>query len=239
MKHYTYLFLLAILFFNCSSEDDGNENPNNIDPGPFSVTILETRMDGASIEWTEAIDIDDDTVTYTIYLNDQLISTGGISLSYNFTGLDPETLYDGYILADDGNGGTSEAAFFFVTEPEVVISSIEPTYWINDSFPEAGGTRFIYGNGFLVPRDENATSYQLEVIDYRFDNFPYDVGNVYNWTNDAQNSVDVTYDEATNQFRIQLTGVSVNTVNPDYDDFFNNVTGVTGEGELIITFGDN
>lgn len=53
-----------------------------------------------------------------IYLNEELISTGGIVLSYNFTGLEPETLYDGYILADDGNGGTSQAGFFFETEPE-------------------------------------------------------------------------------------------------------------------------
>ena len=235
MKKFIYTFAILFLLFNCTS-DEGTDDPNNHDPGPFSITILETRMDGANIEWTEAIDIDDDPVTYSIYVNDELISTGGIALLYNFTGLEPETLYDGYILADDGNGGTSEAGFFFVTEPEVVIATLTPTYWIVDSFPEGNGTRFIYGNGFLVPRDENATSYQLEVIDYLYDNVPYDVGNVYNWTNDAQNSVDVTYDEASNQFRIQLTGVSVNSESADFDDLFANVTGVTGEGELITTF---
>lgn len=237
MKKFLYIFSI-VLAFSCSSDEDSNPS-DNIAPGPFSVTILETRIDGATIEWTESIDIDDDAVTYSIYLNDQLISTGGTTLSYNFTGLDPETLYDGNIIADDGNGGTSEAGFFFETEPEVVISTLEPTFWIVDSFPEAGGTRFVYGNGFLVPRDEDATSYQLEVIDYMFDGFPYKVGTVYNWTNEDQNNVDVTYDEATDQFRVQLTGVSVNTVNPNYNDFVNNVEGVTGEGELIVTFGNN
>ncbi len=90
MKKYTYLFTTLTLLFNCSSEDDGNNDPNNLNPGPFSVTILETRMDGANIEWTEAIDIDDDPVTYSIFLEDELISIGGTALSYNFTGLEPE-----------------------------------------------------------------------------------------------------------------------------------------------------
>lgn len=52
MKNFSYVFAILFLVFNCSSDD--NNDTNNIDPGPFSVTILETRMDGANIEWTEA-----------------------------------------------------------------------------------------------------------------------------------------------------------------------------------------
>jgi len=115
MKNYLYLILFTFSLINCSSEDD-TIDPDNIAPGPFSVTILETRIDGASIEWTEAIDIDDDPVTYSIYLNDQLVSIGGTALTYNFNGLDPETLYDGTIVADDGRGGISEDDFSFVTQ---------------------------------------------------------------------------------------------------------------------------
>ena len=232
MKNYLYLILFTFSLINCSSEDD-TIDPDNIAPGPFSVTILETRIDGASIEWTEAIDIDDDPVTYSIYLNDQLVSIGGTALTYNFNGLDPETLYDGTIVADDGRGGISEDDFSFVTEPELIILSLEPTFWIRDSYPEGEGTRFIYGNGFVVPKNEDASSYQIEIIDYRFDDFPYDVGNVYTWTNESQ-SGDVTFVPEENSFRILLTGVSVNTVNENYDTLYNNVIGVTGEAEVLV-----
>lgn len=68
MRKYIFVFAILITLFNCSSEDDSSNNEDNRDPGPFSVTILETRMDGATIEWTESIDLDDDTITYSIYL---------------------------------------------------------------------------------------------------------------------------------------------------------------------------
>ena len=48
MKKFIYTFAILFLLFNCSSDDDSGSN--NTDPGPFSVTILETRMDGANIE---------------------------------------------------------------------------------------------------------------------------------------------------------------------------------------------
>ncbi|WP_179022301.1 hypothetical protein [Winogradskyella forsetii] len=232
MKNYIYLVVFAFLLVNCSSEDDTTD-PNNIAPGPFSVTILETRIDGASIEWTEAIDIDDDPVTYSIYLNNQLISIGDTSLAHNFTGLEPETIYDGTIVADDGRGGISEDDFSFVTEPELIILNLEPTFWIRDSFPEGEGTRFVYGNGFVVPKNEDASSYQIEIIDYRFDDYPYFVGNIYTWTNESQGD-DITFVPGENSFRILLTGVSVNTVNENYADYYNNVIGVTGEAEVLV-----
>ncbi len=238
MKKYTYLFAILTLLFNCSSEDDGTNDPNNLNPGPFSVTILETRMDGANIEWTDAIDIDDDPVTYSIYLEDELISIGGTALSYNFTGLEPEISYDGYILADDGNGGTSQTNFFFVTEPEVIILTVEATYWTVNSFPEAGGTRFVYGCGFIVPHYEDASSYQIEVINYRYDDYPYFVGSVFSWTNESQSSI-ITYVPEEDSYRVYMTGASVNTVNPAYDDFYNNVTGVIGEAQIIITLSND
>ncbi len=233
MKNSIYTLSLILFLFSCTSEDDVND-PDNREPGPFSVTILETRIDGASIEWTEAIDIDDDPITYSIYLNDDLVSIGQTSSTYNFTGLEPGTLYDGSIIADDGRGGTSQDAFSFVTEPELIILTLEPTFWIRDSYPEGDGTRFVYGNGFVVPKNEDASSYQIEIIDYRFDDFPYDVGNVYTWTNESQNSDDITFVPEEDSFRILLTGVSVNTLNENYDDYYANVTGVTGEAQVLV-----
>jgi hypothetical protein len=235
MKNLSYLFVLSILLFNCSSEDDGNA-PNNTTPGPFSVTILETRMDGASIEWTEAIDIDGDAITYSIYLNDALISTGGTSLSYNFTGLDPETLYDGYIIASDGKGGTSRADFFFETEPEIVRITVNAADWIYDSFPEAGGTRELRGAGYEVPFYADAVSYQLEIIAYTMvlDGVTYNVTGTYTWTNSSQNSP-VSIGDA-GQYRVTLAGLSINTISSNYDESVAYMESRAGTAEVIIIY---
>ena len=240
MKNLIYVFSITLLLFNCSSEDDTNDS-NNLAPGPFSVTILETRMDGATIEWTESIDIDsEDIITYSLYLNDEPISIGGITLSYNFTGLEPETSYDGYIIAEDSNGGTSQANFFFVTEPEVTIQTLEATYWLIDSFPEGEGTRNIWGMGFFIPFEDDATSYQLEVNEIVYETgFPFYEGSVFNWNNDSPNSTYISYDSASNGYRVALLSTSINTLSSNYDEYFELVTNVSGDAELIITFGDN
>ena len=235
MKHLSYLFVLAILLFNCSTEDD-NIVKNESIPGPFSVTILETRMDGANIEWTEAIDIDGDAITYSIYLDEQLISTGGTALSYNFTGLDTETLYDGYIIADDGRGGTSQDDFFFETEPEIVRITVNAADWIYDSFPEAGGTRELRGAGFEVPFYADAVSYQLEIIAYTMvlDGVTYNATGTYTWTNSSQNSP-ITIGDA-GHYRIQLATVTINTINSSYDETIAYMASRAGTAEVIISF---
>ncbi|WP_178990628.1 fibronectin type III domain-containing protein [Winogradskyella schleiferi] len=237
MKKFSYVFAILFLVFNCSSEEN---DPDNLDPGPFSVTILETRMDGANIEWTEAIDIDDDPITYSIYLEDQLISTGGTALSYNFTGLEPETSYDGYIIADDGKGGISEAAFFFETEPETVISTINISYWEKNRFPEGNGERVILGCGFEIPVDDDATLYQVEVSQdgFVYEGNTYVAGNIYTWTNDSQTHTGpIEYVASIDKYVIRFASASVNTLNTiSYDYYVNEMSSATGEAELIVSF---
>lgn len=236
MKKIIYTFAILFLVFNCSSDD--TDNPDNRDPGPFSVTVLDVFIDGADIEWTEAVDLDEDPVTYSIYVNNELISTGGTSLGYIFTGLEPETLYDGYVLAEDGNGGTSQANFFFETEPETLIFNVDASDFIWDSFPEAGGTREVRGAGFQVPFYENAVSYQLEILEYSIiapDGGEVNVSGTYTWTNTSQN--DPMYLHPTDgYFAAYLSSLSVNTVNPEYDSFINYITSREGEAQVIVTF---
>lgn len=237
MKHYAYLFVLSFLLVNCSSEGDDND-PNDSNPGPFSVTVLETRMDGANIEWTEAIDIDGDPITYSIYLNDQLVSAGGTTLSYNFTDLEPETRYDGNIIADDGRSGTSEASFFFLTEPEVTIETINATYWLYDSFPEGGGTRMIWQMGFLIPYHEDAVLYALHIDEIFLGGYSYSQNKSISWTNESQPSYTYFLDEV-NGYRVWELPGSINTLHPDYEETANNIMNVSGTAELIITYSTN
>ncbi len=177
MKNYAYILIVALLIFTgCTDNDD----PNNTAPGIFSANTTDTRFDGATIEWTESLDPDGDDVTYAIILDGQEIASGGTTLSYSFSGLEPETLYEGYVEARDGNGGTSQATYFFTTEPEVLIFevNIECRWWEG-----AGGYGIV--NYFEVEAVEDAVSYHVEILEYSPDPIPSNVGRTYSWTPDS------------------------------------------------------
>ncbi|WP_299275790.1 hypothetical protein [uncultured Psychroserpens sp.] len=177
MKQYIYILALALIFSSCSSDD--TSDPSNSNPSNFSANTTDLRFDGATIEWTDAIDPDGDNVTYAIILEGQEIASGGTTLVYSFSGLEPETNYEGYVEARDGNGGTSRADFFFTTEPEVIIMNVEIEY---RSWTGAGGYGIVAY--FEVPAVDNAVSYFLEILDYTPDVIPSNVGRTYSWTPD-------------------------------------------------------
>lgn len=171
------LILSLILIFNCSSDD--SSDPNNDVPSIFSANTTETRFDGATIEWTEAIDPDGDNITYAIILEGIEIASGSTSLIYSFSGLESETIYEGYVEARDGNGGASQAPFFFTTEPEVIIQTLNIEYrW----WEGAGGYGIVAY--FEVLAIEDAVSYHVEILDYTPDPIPSNVGRTYSWTPD-------------------------------------------------------
>ena len=177
MKNHTYLLIISFLILTgCSNNDD----PNNNDPGIFSANTTETRFNGATIEWTESLDPDDDDITYAIILDGEEIASGGTTLSYNFSGLEPETSYEGYVEARDGNGGTSQAPYFFTTEPEVLIFEVE----IECRWWEGGGGYGIV-NYFEINAVEDALSYHVEILEYAPDPIPSNVGRTYSWTPDS------------------------------------------------------
>jgi hypothetical protein len=178
MKKHNYLIIVCILFFTaCSNSDD---DLNNTAPGNFAANTTETRFNGATIEWTESNDPDGDEVTYAIILDGQEITSGGTTLTYSFSGLEPDTSYEGYVEARDGNGGTSKAPYFFTTEPQVIIMDLDIQYrWWT-----APG-EFAMMDYFEVIAVEDAISYQVEVLEYAPDVIPSNVGRTYSWTPDS------------------------------------------------------
>lgn len=178
MKSLNYLFIVGILLLiSCSSNED---DPNNIPPGIFSANTIDTRFDGATIEWTESNDPDGDIVTYAIILDGQEIASGGTTLVYSFSGLEPETSYEGYVEARDGRGGTSQANFFFTTEPELIIRNLDVEYrWWED-----GGGGYGIVAYFEVEAVEDAVSYHLEILTWTPNLIPTNVGRTYSWTPD-------------------------------------------------------
>ncbi|WP_298554862.1 hypothetical protein [uncultured Algibacter sp.] len=168
--------LIAFFTFLITSCSTTENDPNNSNPGIFSANTIETTVNGATIEWTESIDPDEDTITYAIILEEQEIASGNTGLTYTFSKLEPETNYEGYIEARDNNGGTSQAPFFFTTEPEVIVKTlnIEYRHW------EGSGDYGIVAY-FEVPAVDNAISYHLEILDYTPDVIPSNVGRTYFW----------------------------------------------------------
>lgn len=171
-----FVLLLTVSLANCSSNDDSTESTNH-NPGIFSANNTATSSDGATIEWTESIDIDGDAVTYAIILEGQEIASGSSAQVYTFSDLESDTLYEGYIEARDGHGGTSRADFFFTTDPEVITLSVQYRDFIE-------GTGHVVVAYFEIPEDLEAVSYSLVVTDYSLNTIPATIGRTYSWTPD-------------------------------------------------------
>ncbi len=218
-KPFYYLIALSFLLVNCS-KDETIETSENTNPGPFSVTILETRMDGANIGWTQSVDNDNDTVTYSIYLNTQRVSNGGSALTYNFTNLNPETNYEGHIIAEDGKGGTKQVNFAFNTEPDIEEENID-----NPDLELIGGQgafKITPGSGIM----SGETSVNLKII---FDDFKIQIPNDsldyrIEWkTNGAYGSFE---DEVNEADMLDLDGITYTSINTET---------TTGEEKFMAT----
>ncbi len=238
---YILLVLISsLLLTNCStSEDDPNNNP----PGLFSAYAFDTTVDGASVEWTESIDTDDDPVTYAIILEGQEITSGlNKGEVYTFSGLEPETIYAGYVEARDGKGGTSIAEFSFVTEPEVIIFNVSASWWFHYQDPVSDGIRAAFRAGFRVPYYEDAVSYQIEIIDYALfgyirTNDQNQNGKVYTWTNESQSTPigPVFRDQAIpGEYGVAFGGTGITDSSPNYNTTVSNYEATIGEARVTV-----
>jgi hypothetical protein len=168
MKHYLILILgLTFILTSCSEDQEPTGNP----PGLFSVNTVEDDFDGATIEWTEAIDPDDDVVTYAVILEGIEVDSGLTNLIYTFNGLESETVYTGYVEARDGNGNTSRADFFFTTLPEAFTYTADLTFIefeipTTNACPDGVNTAYEIDMGVLVPKFEGNVSYLVEFSEF-------------------------------------------------------------------------
>ncbi|WP_179346554.1 fibronectin type III domain-containing protein [Winogradskyella ursingii] len=177
-------FLSSIILTNCSSSDDNSLE--NSDPGNFSANVINITFDGATVDWTSANDIDGDTVTYAIFLENEEIITNLPGFTYTFSGLDPETNYAGYVEARDGRGGTSRAEFLFTTESSVIVMEI-PLSVIEEETSNTcvgGGPGVTFILGAEVPKYEGTVSYQAVFSSVVVDGFTFPGKNV-NWDNSS------------------------------------------------------
>jgi len=121
------VFWFAVGLTACK-KDPGPVSPENRAPGSFSVTVV-PAPDAASISWTEAVDPDGDTVAYTLIVESDTLLAASADRAYEASGLQPDTEYDGVVVASDRSGSSSRFEFFFTTEivPNRAPGAFTPT----------------------------------------------------------------------------------------------------------------
>lgn len=134
MKYYYYL--IGLLFvFSCSKDDPiPNENPSEVDVS----TLIEGNT--VTLNWTAAIDPEGRELQYSVVLEGNLIAENLTELSYAVTDLEFNESYNGTIIVNDENGGTSETNFSFLTGYLIMTDgSIDDEYVESSTITGDGG----------------------------------------------------------------------------------------------------
>jgi len=121
MKKFYCALLITFLIIGCSKDDTINEVMEeeeilNFPPNNFDVEIVNISHKDATINWNEAIDPENDLVTYDIYLNQTLVDKNITHLTYDLIELEELTDYSGKIVAKDTENNQREVTFSFKTE---------------------------------------------------------------------------------------------------------------------------
>ncbi|MGB5555522.1 MAG: hypothetical protein WBM83_12740 [Flavobacteriaceae bacterium] len=237
---FSIVAIALLLLLGCSKGDENTdpEKPNN-NPGLFSAKASGTVVDGATIEWTESKDSDDDQVTYAILLEGKVVSEGISAMTYTFTGLEADTNYSGYVESRDGKGGTNKADFSFKTAPEILIMTVPLVIKEFEAVNTAclSGIALEIDAGVLVPKYPGNVTYSVQfgVMTFGWNNST--VGAVARtWTNDNFQPYYI-YDYDAENFFVWQAGAGGcsdaedNTVRDRYAT-------ATGEAIITIVIGD-
>lgn len=116
------LFLCSMIILSCSKEEDevipGKPiiTKENTPPETFKVNIMKVSFNFAFIDWEPAIDTDDDTLYYTVYLGDSAIAIDmRVDTILKITNLTSETQYKGKIEVTDKKSPKVIVPFTFKT----------------------------------------------------------------------------------------------------------------------------
>lgn len=151
MKNLITLFCGLFILVNCSREEEKSSPITVVNNPPSSVTIkIDSLNDNsAKISWTKSVDIDKDSVTYNIILNNQPIITGTKTLNFKFTNLKESTSYSGKVVAVDSHNNSTTTEFSFQTKKYYLKfkKNITPTSVTRRMIKLSDGTYLIAGCG--------------------------------------------------------------------------------------------
>ena len=111
---------IFIALLSCKKKDIPDDPtpppPVNNPPGQFTVSLTGISWDTATISWTRAIDPDNDSVLYKIYLNDTLRVQSLNQLSHTFKYLNELTSYSVKVVAVDAKSKETSSLLNFTTK---------------------------------------------------------------------------------------------------------------------------
>lgn len=178
MKKLNYLFLLVIItLINSCQSDNDSEIPNSA-PNNFTITVSEIQSSKAEIDWTQATDVDGDNVTYSVELNNTIITQNLSVLSYSLEGLTNETNYTIKITAKDSNGAETISSKTFLTTslpiPQdftITVSDIDYTSavlnWTESSTSENNTISYtVLLNDEIVEENIKTLSYEFTSLEH-------------------------------------------------------------------------
>lgn len=128
--HYTFENLLEDTNYSgeiIASDPEGNTvsslftftTTENQPPSPFNITVTNTDPFYSRIEWTESVDLEGTTITYNVYLDQELLVEGTTSLNNVFPVLKGLTSYSGKVEAVDNTGKVTTQVFSFTTQIKI------------------------------------------------------------------------------------------------------------------------
>jgi hypothetical protein len=124
---FTFLTILFFIIIACKKEDEKPSGKDifqskNLPPTSFKVTVLEVTYNCATIDWEPSIDPDNDTLYYSIFLNDSLIASKlRIDKIFKFSNLQPLKNYSGKVEVTDLRSDTIFVPFSFTTKKYYVL----------------------------------------------------------------------------------------------------------------------
>ncbi len=119
-----FKILVVVVFAIVGCKKENTTNPpdttvpgnNNNPPGQFTVSLGASSWDTARINWTIAIDPENDSVSYKIYLSDTLKAQNLKVLEYTFKDLKEITSYSVKVVAVDSKARETSSTINFVTK---------------------------------------------------------------------------------------------------------------------------
>jgi len=182
MKWNNYLKISMAFIFATFISCSKNDNPVKIIPPDVNtppeapaVSVLEVKYNRATISWDEASDADDDTLYYSLFLDDSLVVANiTTAYLYNFENLRPATSYQGSVVVTDSVNNPVLVAFNFTT-PEY-ITTFSKVYH-NNLCSTSGGTsiELTSDKGYIIAGQINCETHYTYLL--KIDSLGYEQWN--------------------------------------------------------------
>lgn len=197
------LYSLILLIILSCSENENNENRNG-SPSDFEVTVNSSSYINVEISWSESFDPENETVKYSVYLENEELANNIIERNYNFQNLLTSTAYRGQVIASDPNGSETIASFSFTT-----IENLPPSDFELINVTPSNVSLDISWTEAIDPEDENVVydlylNNQLIVSNHEQEYFLFtnlSAANIYNIKieakDEAGNVTNLVFDEET------------------------------------------